>query len=292
MARAGTHPAPTRWRTRTTACSWTTRGGRRPSGTPPAASTRTGLRSSPSSSATLGLLTRGTYDAETRRSRPETLRKRTLATIKQFAATNRLTGGSVWGKQAVLRHDVPVVLRHAARLLWADLDDEVRADIDAITREQAQFTTGLGTADDPASGDWTPHGREPADSSATHQALEEMGVYARSTLPPSRERRTIRATATGATRSAGGAATRPGCRPRTSRNPARVDGVPVAAQPRRRTSTTRSSSRTTARSARTTRKNCGAPRAQRRPLPARRAGAARSSPTSRTRGRSGAPCSR
>lgn len=173
------------------------------------------------------LLTRGTYDAERAGVDRETLRKRTLATIKQFAATNRLTGGGVWGKKLFFDTTFQSYFVLAARLLWADLDDQVRADIDAITREQAAFTTELGTADDPASGDWTPHGGTGGFVGDTK--LEEMGVYAQSLAPAlawaSDDPRH------GDWSDAFGRWSRneAGLPAADLANPARVDGVPVAA---------------------------------------------------------------
>ena len=57
------------------------------------------------------LLTRGPYDAERAGVDKDTLRARTVATVKHFAASNRLTGGTRCGAAAVLGHHVPVVLR-------------------------------------------------------------------------------------------------------------------------------------------------------------------------------------
>ncbi|MFX9552189.1 hypothetical protein ABTO49_21650, partial [Acinetobacter baumannii] len=44
------------------------------------------------------LLTTGGYDAELAGVDAATLRQRTLATITRFAATNKLAGGTEWGR--------------------------------------------------------------------------------------------------------------------------------------------------------------------------------------------------
>lgn len=127
------------------------------------------------------LLTRGAYDAEKAGVDQETLRTRTLATIKHFAASNRLTGGTEWGRTLFFDTTFQLYFVLAARLLWDQLDDETRGHVDTIAREQAQFTTALGTADDPGSGSWTPHGLTGGFEGDTK--LEEMGVYAQSLAP-------------------------------------------------------------------------------------------------------------
>ncbi|MFJ9030239.1 discoidin domain-containing protein [Streptomyces sp. NPDC102274] len=127
------------------------------------------------------LLTRGTYDAERAGIDKETLRSHTLATIKHFAASNRLTGGAEWGRTLFFDTTFQLYFVLAARLLWDQLDDATRTHIDTIVREQATYTTGLGTADDPNSAGWTPHGLTGGFVGDTK--LEEMGVYAQSLAP-------------------------------------------------------------------------------------------------------------
>lgn len=56
------------------------------------------------------LLTRDGYDAAVAGVDQATLKTHTLDTIKHFAASNLLTGGTEWGRAAVLRHHLPVVL--------------------------------------------------------------------------------------------------------------------------------------------------------------------------------------
>lgn len=127
------------------------------------------------------LLTRGTYDAERAGIDKETLRSRTVATLKHFAASNRLNGGSEWGRTLFFDTTFQLYFVLAARLLWDQLDDATRADVDSLVRAQAAYTTALGAGDDPASGGWTPHGLTGGFVGDTK--LEEMGVYAQSLAP-------------------------------------------------------------------------------------------------------------
>ncbi|MEE4545178.1 discoidin domain-containing protein [Streptomyces sp. V4-01] len=127
------------------------------------------------------LLTRGGYDAEAAGVDEDTLRARTLATISHFAASNRLTGGTEWGKTLFFDTTFQLYFVLAARLLWDQLDDATRADVDTLVREQAAYTTSLGTGNDPLSGSWTPDGL--TGNHVGDTKLEEMGVYAQSLAP-------------------------------------------------------------------------------------------------------------
>jgi hypothetical protein len=127
------------------------------------------------------LLTRGTYDAASAGVDKETLRSHTLATIQHFAASNRLTGGTEWGRTLFFDTTFQLYFVLAARLLWDQLDAVTQGHIDTIVREQAAFTTSLGTGNDPASGTWTPNGLKGGFVGDTK--LEEMGVYAQSLAP-------------------------------------------------------------------------------------------------------------
>jgi hypothetical protein len=127
------------------------------------------------------LLTRGMYDAERAGVDKDTLRSRTLATVKHFAASNRLAGGTLWGRKLFWDTTFQSYFLLAARLLWDDLDEATRRNVDTIAREQAQYTTQLGTGDDPDSGGWTPHGLSGGFEGDTK--LEEMGVYTQSLAP-------------------------------------------------------------------------------------------------------------
>ncbi|MEU9201478.1 discoidin domain-containing protein [Streptomyces sp. NPDC048332] len=127
------------------------------------------------------LLTQGTYDSELAGIGKDELRSRTLATIKHFAASHRLTGGSEWGRTLFFDTTFQLYFVLAARLLWDQLDDVTRQNVDTIAREQAQYTTSLGSKNDPASGSWTPNGLKGGFVGDTK--LEEMGVYAQSLAP-------------------------------------------------------------------------------------------------------------
>ncbi|MEB8342917.1 discoidin domain-containing protein [Streptomyces endophyticus] len=127
------------------------------------------------------LLTQGTYDADRAGIDRDTLKARTLATIRHFAASNRLTGGTEWGRKLFFDTTFQSYFILATRLLWDELDDATRDRVDTITREQAAYTTSLGTGDDPDSGDWTPNGLKGGHVGDTK--LEEMGLYAQTLAP-------------------------------------------------------------------------------------------------------------
>ncbi|MEV7045810.1 discoidin domain-containing protein [Amycolatopsis sp. NPDC051061] len=127
------------------------------------------------------LLTRPGYDAVTAGIEKEQLKAHTLATIKHFAASNLLTGGTEWGRKLFFDTTFQSYFLLAARLLWTDLDDATKQHVERITTEQAAYTTALGTKDDPTSGGWTPNGLKGGFVGDTK--LEEMGVYAQSLAP-------------------------------------------------------------------------------------------------------------
>jgi hypothetical protein len=127
------------------------------------------------------LLTRGTYDAAATGVDQQTLLAHTLATIEHFAASNRLAGGTEWGRTLFFDTTFQLYFVLAARLLWSRLDPATQANVDTIVRGQAQYTTALGTGNDPASGTWTPNGLKGGYVGDTK--LEEMGVYAQSLAP-------------------------------------------------------------------------------------------------------------
>lgn len=172
------------------------------------------------------LLTQGSFDEDRAGIDRETLRRRTLATLRHFASSNRLTGGTRWGRTLFFDTTFQSYFVLAARLLWDDLDADTRAAIDTIAREQAAYTHSLGTGDDPDSGDWTPNGLEGGHVGDTK--LEEMGVYAQSLAPalawaPDDRRRPGWVEDYGAwSRNEGGLP------PADLANPTRVDGVPVS----------------------------------------------------------------
>ncbi|MZD10707.1 hypothetical protein GTW43_37370 [Streptomyces sp. SID5785] len=172
------------------------------------------------------LLTHGTYDADRTGVDRATLKERTLATIRHFAASNRLTGGTEWGRKLFFDTTFQSYFLLAARLLWDDLDGATRTRIDTITREQAAYTTSLGTGDDPDSGSWTPNGLDGGHVGDTK--LEEMGLYAQTLAPalawaPDDDRRPAWAAGyrTWSLNEAG-------LPPADLANPAVVDGAPVS----------------------------------------------------------------
>ncbi|MBD2835271.1 discoidin domain-containing protein [Streptomyces pratensis] len=172
------------------------------------------------------LLTRGGYDAELAGVDRDTLRRRTLATLRHFAASNRLTGGTQWGRTLFFDTTFQSYFVLAARLLWDELDAQTRSLVDTIVREQAAYTHALGTGDDPASGSWTPNG--PAGGHVGDTKLEEMGIYAQALAPalawaPDDRRRAEWAVGYGAW-----SRNEAGLPEADLANPARVDGVPVA----------------------------------------------------------------
>lgn len=127
------------------------------------------------------LLTRGTFDAEVAGIDEATLRARTVATIANYARTNRLVGGSEWGRTLFWDSTFQTYFLLAARLLWDELDEPTRTRIDTISREQSAYAASLGTGNDPASGGWTPNGLLGGWRGDTK--LEEMGVYAQALAP-------------------------------------------------------------------------------------------------------------
>lgn len=127
------------------------------------------------------LLTRGSYDAGVAGVEKSLLHKHTVDTIRHFTTSNVLAGGTEWGKTLFWDTTFQSYFILAARLLWQDLDEQTRAGVDRIAREQAIYTTSLGTGDDPRSGSWTPNG--PHGGFRGDTKLEEMGVYAQSLAP-------------------------------------------------------------------------------------------------------------
>ncbi|MGW7690659.1 discoidin domain-containing protein [Streptomyces asiaticus] len=172
------------------------------------------------------LLTHGTYDATRAGTDRETLERRTLATIRHFAASNRLTGGDEWGRTLFFDTTFQSYFVLAARLLWKDLDTATRRNIDTIVREQAAYTASLGSGDDPASGDWTPNGLSGGHVGDTK--LEEMGLYAQTLAPALAWAHDDRRAADWARWYGTWSRNEAGLPPADLANPARVDGVAVS----------------------------------------------------------------
>ncbi|WP_067505854.1 discoidin domain-containing protein [Actinoplanes sp. TFC3] len=110
-----------------------------------------------------------------------TLRAKTVTTIQRYAASNRLAGGTGWGRQLFWDSTFELYFVLAARLMWADLDADTQNNVQAIATGQAAYAFGLGTGNDPMSGDWSPNGTTGGWQGDTK--LEEMGVYAQSLAP-------------------------------------------------------------------------------------------------------------
>ncbi|MFG3259958.1 discoidin domain-containing protein [Streptomyces sp. NPDC048172] len=179
------------------------------------------------------LLTRGEFDEGVAGVSRATLKRRTLATLRHFAASNRLAGGSTWGRRLFFDTTFQSYFVLAARLLWDELDAGTRSAVDTITREQAAYTHSLGTGDDPDSGDWTPNGLKGGYVGDTK--LEEMGVYSQTLAPalawaPDDRRRPGWAASYGAW-----SRNEAGLPPADLANPTRVDGVPVSRNTARNT---------------------------------------------------------
>ncbi|MDG4783070.1 discoidin domain-containing protein [Micromonospora sp. WMMD961] len=127
------------------------------------------------------LLTSPGYDPAAAGVDRDTLHGRTLATIRRYAATNRLAGGTEWGQKLFWDSTFELYFILAARLLWAELDEVTRDNVDRIARGQAAYAHSLGTGNDPLSGSWTPNGLTGGWVGDTK--LEEMGVYAQAIAP-------------------------------------------------------------------------------------------------------------
>ncbi|MEV4642467.1 discoidin domain-containing protein [Actinoplanes sp. NPDC049548] len=111
----------------------------------------------------------------------ETLKARTVATIQRYAGSNRLAGGTEWGRRLFWDSTFELYLVLAARLMWADLDAPTRTNVQRITEGQAAYAYQLNAGDDPMSGGWTPNGADGGWRGDTK--LEEMGVYAQALAP-------------------------------------------------------------------------------------------------------------
>jgi hypothetical protein len=122
------------------------------------------------------LLTHGDYDATAAGVDAATLKAHTLATITHFAASNVLTGGAEWGETMFFDSTFELYFVLAAKLLWSELDSTTQANVDTIAAGQADYTTALGTADDPRSPGWSPNKLLGGWQSDTK--VDEMAVYA------------------------------------------------------------------------------------------------------------------
>lgn len=127
------------------------------------------------------LLTQGTFDAELAGIDEDTLRDHTVRTIRHAAATNFWATGSTWGGggyqwggRIFWDGTFESYFVAAARLLWADLDQSTKDNVDAIAVGGADYVVGLGTAEDPRSGGWSSNGL--AGGFRDDSKIEEMGA--------------------------------------------------------------------------------------------------------------------
>ncbi|ARK03586.1 hypothetical protein B8281_01405 [Cellulosimicrobium sp. TH-20] len=128
------------------------------------------------------LLTHGEYDAELAGVPQETLRARTLATIRHYAATNRFVDpAGTWGKKLFWDSTFQSYFLAAGTLLWDELDATTQANLTTIATGQSKYTADLDFGKDPLSGSWTadwPTGKHEGDT-----AQEEVGVYTQALAP-------------------------------------------------------------------------------------------------------------
>ncbi|MEV4133881.1 discoidin domain-containing protein [Dactylosporangium sp. NPDC049742] len=128
------------------------------------------------------LLTRGEYDADLAGVSKDVLRAHTLATIRKFAADNRLVrANGTWGKRLFWDSTFESYFLDAGRLLWAELDPATQANLKTIATGQAKYAADLNFAQDPLSGSWD--ARWPDGAYQGDTALEESGVYTQALTP-------------------------------------------------------------------------------------------------------------
>lgn len=117
----------------------------------------------------------GDYDEHLAGVPRDVLQDHTLRTIRHFAATDRwVDPGGEWGGSIYFASTYESYFTAAAHLLWDDLDERTRTDVDTITRGIANYITGLGAGEDPRSGGWRTNGLDGGFRSDTK--LEEMGA--------------------------------------------------------------------------------------------------------------------
>ncbi|MEV6601817.1 discoidin domain-containing protein [Actinoplanes sp. NPDC051346] len=110
-----------------------------------------------------------------------TLRSRTVATIRRYAASNKLAGGAEWGRRLFWDSAFELYFVLAARLLWTDLDPVTQGNVQRIAEGQAAYAYQLNAGDDPLSDERTPNGTD--GGWRGDSKLEEMGVYAQALAP-------------------------------------------------------------------------------------------------------------
>jgi hypothetical protein len=90
------------------------------------------------------LLRHGDYDERVAGVPKAVLRDRTLRTIRHFAASNRWAGGSEWGARTYWDSTFEAYFAAAAKLLWDDLDEPTRRNVEAMIRGSAGHVLGPG----------------------------------------------------------------------------------------------------------------------------------------------------
>ncbi|HWS51342.1 MAG TPA: discoidin domain-containing protein [Microbacterium sp.] len=128
------------------------------------------------------LLTHGEYDAQVAGISKEQLRRRTLDTIRYYAAKNRFVDpNGTWGKRLFWDSTFQSYFLDAGRVLWDQLDAQTQQNLETIAVGQSGYTSDLNYGNDPLSGSWTadwPTGKHVGDT-----AQEEAGVYTQSLAP-------------------------------------------------------------------------------------------------------------
>jgi hypothetical protein len=127
------------------------------------------------------LLTQGTYDAVLAGVDQEVLHDHTIPTIQHFAASNFWAtsstwggGGYEWGGRIFWDGTFESYFVAAARLLWAELDQSTRDDVDQIAIRGANYVLSLGANEDPRSAPWSSNGL--AGGWHDNSKIEEMGA--------------------------------------------------------------------------------------------------------------------
>jgi hypothetical protein len=127
------------------------------------------------------LVTQGRYDADLAGVSRDVLADHTIRTVRHFAATNFWATGSTWGGggyewggRIFWDGTFESYFVAAARLLWDELDQSTKDNVDAIAVGGAEYVVGLGTTEDPRSGGWSSNGL--AGGYRGDSKIEEMGA--------------------------------------------------------------------------------------------------------------------
>ena len=127
------------------------------------------------------VLTQGTYDAELAGIDEDTLRDHTLRTIAYAAATNFFAtgstwgdGGYAWGGRIFWDNTFESYFVAAAKLMWSELDQSTRDNVDRIAVGGADYVVGLAATEDPRSGTWSSNGL--TGGYRSDSKIEEMGA--------------------------------------------------------------------------------------------------------------------